>query len=313
MLAGVALAALAVGGVQGLRWWSVGRFQVSTDDAYVRADMTLLAAKVSGYVTSVEVANNQPVKAGDVIAPIDDGDYALAVRAASDRIATQEASIGRIGEQAKAAAAAVDQARAQLASAQAERERASLEFDRQTKLARSNFASQQALDKARTDRDRANAAAQSAEAAIVAAEANVSVLDAQRLEAERVLAQDRTELARAERDLSFTVVRAPIDGVIGNKAVEVGQLVQPGQRLAALVPLDAVYVDANFKETQLKRIRPGQTVEMEVDAYPGRRFEGRVESLSPASGAVFSCPTRTHGLQNVPKTWVTTSGRTGCR
>ena len=288
MLLVVLLAALAAGGFEGFYWWTEGRFHVSTDDAYLGADISVLAAKVSGHVVAVEVAENQSVAAGDVIARIDDGDYRLAVRAARDKIAAQEATIDRIAVQAEAAEADVSEAAAQIASARAERERAALEFARQSKLEKSNFASRQALDNARAARDKASADVTASEAALAAAKANVAVLRAQRVEAERNLEGLRTDLAQAERDLSFTVVRAPIDGVIGNKSIEVGQLVQPDTRLVAVVPLDEVYIDANFKETQLAGIRAGQTVEVEVDAFPDRRFEGRVESISPASGALFS-------------------------
>jgi membrane fusion protein, multidrug efflux system len=288
VLGAMAMAALAAGGYFGMHWWTVGRFQVSTDDAYVRADMTLLAAKVSGYVTSVEVANNQRVRAGDVIARIDDGDYALAVQSARDKIVTQEATIARLDEQAKAGLASVDQAKAQLAASQADLTRASLELDRQNELVKGDFSSRQKLENARADRDRAAAAVKGAEAGIGLAQANVAVFEAQKVEAQRLAGEYRTALAKAERDLSFTEVRAPVDGVVGNKAVEVGQLVQPGARLAAIVPLDQVYVDANYKETQLQHLRPGQAVDVSVDAYPGHVFSGTVESVSPASGSVFS-------------------------
>jgi len=132
------------------------------------------------------------------------------------------------------------------------------------------------------------AAVQSAGAAIDAAEANLDVLKGQQQEAARTLEELKTALAKAERDLSFTEIRAPIDGVFGNRAVQTGDFVQTGQRLASLVPLDDVYIDANFKETQLARLRPGQTVSISVDALPEHVIEGKVASLSPASGAVFS-------------------------
>ncbi|MFG1481094.1 HlyD family secretion protein [Xanthobacter sp. V4C-4] len=288
VLAAVLGLLVLAGGWTGLRWWQVGRFEVATDDAYVGADTSVLAAKVGGYVASVEVAANQPVKAGAVIARIDDGDYRLALRAAEDKIATQQAALARFDEQQAAAQAAIAQARAQLAAAQAEQQRTALEFDRQDKLASSNFASRSALDNARADRDKAQANVLSAQAAIASAEAALAVLRAQRIEAERVLDEDRTARDKAARDLDFTVVRAPIDGVVGNRAVQVGQLVQPGTRLAAIVPLAGVYVDANFKETQLGRLRPGQPVKVHVDAYPDRDFAGTVVSVSPASGSVFS-------------------------
>ncbi len=289
LVLGAVLALLvAGGGWYGVRWWQVGRFEVSTDDAYVSADTSVLAAKVGGYVKSVDVEANQWVKAGDVIARIDDGDYRLAVQAAADKIATQEAALTRFDEQGKAAEATIAQAKAQLSSAEAEQQRATLEFERQDKLASSNFASRSVLDNARADRDKAAASVLSAKAAVASAEAALSVLKAQRTEAERVLAEYRTARDQAQRDLDFTVVRAPIDGVVGNRAAQVGQLVQPGTRLAAIVPLDAVYVDANFKETQLDRIHPGQSARIYVDAYPDRDLTGRVASVSPASGAVFS-------------------------
>lgn len=288
VLGAVAVLLVAGGGWFGVNWWRFGRFEVSTDDAYVSADTSVLAAKVGGYVRSVEVTANQWVKAGDVIARIDDGDYQLALRAAENKIATQEAALARFDEQAKAAEAAVDQAKAQLASAQADVLRAGLEFERQDKLASSNYASRATLDNARADRDKAQASMEAAKAQVASAQASIAVLKAQRAEAAHVLDEYRTARDQTRRDLDFTIVRAPIDGVVGNRAVQVGQLVQPGTRLAAIVPLEDVYVDANFKETQLGRLHPGQKVRVFVDAYPDHAFAGTVLSVSPASGSVFS-------------------------
>ena len=136
--------------------------------------------------------------------------------------------------------------------------------------------------------EQAIASVQAAEAALESATANVGVIQAQQEEARRALKQSETSLAKAERDLSFTVIRAPFDGVIGNRAVQVGDYVQPTQRLASLVPLDAIYIDANFKETQLARVHPGQPVNISVDAFPEHDLEGKVASIAPASGSVFS-------------------------
>lgn len=272
----------------GAYWWTTGRFLVSTDDAYVRADITLLAAKVSGYVVDVLVSNNQDVKAGDVIARIDGGDYRLALDAARGKEKTQLAALERIGHQADAARAAVEQARAQIPAAEADLVRSRADLDRQNKLAQRDYASQQKLELARADSARAEGAVMGARAGLASATANVAVLIAQKGEAEAVLNEYRTATQKAERDLSFTEVRAPINGVIGNRAVQTGQFVQPGARLAAIVPLDEVYIDANFKETQISRLHPGQKVDITVDAYPDRHFTATVESLSPASGALFS-------------------------
>ncbi|MFL5073572.1 MAG: HlyD family secretion protein [Xanthobacteraceae bacterium] len=280
--------ALGAGGWYGNYWWTTGRFLVSTDDAYVGAKNATLAAKVMGYVAEVAVDDNAHVREGDVIARIDDGDYRLAAQTAQDNIATQQATVDRIGKQVAAQQAAVAQAKAQLVSVQAAATRAELELNRQQELAARNYASRQTLEQAQASRDQANAAVQGGQAALEAAQANVDVLKAQQVEAVRTLDQFRTALAKAERDLSFTVVRAPFEGVIGNRAVQVGDLVQPGQRLASLVPLDAVYVDANFKETQLANLRPGQPVAIAVDAYSDRKLEGSVVSVAPASGSVFS-------------------------
>ena len=180
------------------------------------------------------------------------------------------------------------QARAQLISAQAMATRTQLELDRQNKLAAQDFASRQTLEQAQAARDQAIAGVQAGQAAIDSAVANVEVLKGQQQEAAGTLDELKTALAKADRDLSFTVIRAPIDGVVGNRAVQTGDYMQSGQRLASLVPLDDVYVDANFKETQLARLRPGQPVLIAVDALPEDDIHGTIDSLSPASGSVFS-------------------------
>ena len=285
--AGIA-AALGIGGIFGAQWWMTGRYFISTDDAYVGAHNTTLAAKISGYVMSIPVEDNARVRAGDVIATIDDGDYRLAADAAREKAATQRATLDRIGRQVVAQQANIEQAKAQMISAQAAAKRTQLEFVRQQELATQKYASQQALEQAEQNRDQAAAAVQSAQAVIDAAVDNLDVLKAQQQEAARTLDELKTAQAKAERDLSFTVIHAPVDGVFSNRAVQTGDFVQTGQRVASLVPLHEVYVDANFKETQLARLQPGQPVAISVDALPGRTIEGRVASLSPASGSVFS-------------------------
>jgi membrane fusion protein (multidrug efflux system) len=286
--ASVGAVAFVAAGWFGVEWLTVGRFTVSTDDAYVQAYNTTLAAKVPGYVANVAVTDNTRVHAGDVIATIDDGDYRLAAESARNKVATQEATIARIGHQIEAQNAAVEQAKAQLSSAQAMATRTQLELDRQNTLAAQQFASHQTQEQAQANRDQAIAGVQAAQAALDSAAANVDVLKGQQQEAAGTLDELKTALAKTERDLSFTVIRAPIDGVIGNRAVQTGDYLQPGQRLASVVPLDDVYVDANFKETQLARLRPGQPVRISVDALPEDDISGSIESLSPASGAVFS-------------------------
>lgn len=288
VLIGGLLAALAAGAWYGQYWWLTGRFLVSTDDAYVGVHAATLAAKVPGYVADVVVNDNAKVRTGDVIATIDNGDYKIAVEAARANIATQQATIERIGKQIAAQEAAVAQAKAQLASANANATRAGLELKRQQQLAVQQFASQQKLEQAQSDQEQAAAAVLGAKAAVEAADSNVAVLKAQQQEASRTLDQLKATLDKAERDLSFTAIRAPFEGVIGNRAIQSGDYVQSGQRLASLVPLDDVYVDANFKETQLANLHPGQPVSIAVDALDGHAIAGTVESVAPASGSVFS-------------------------
>ncbi|WP_271202132.1 HlyD family secretion protein [Methylopila turkensis] len=288
ILGAVAVAALAAGLYYGHSWWTVGRFMVETDDAYVGADMAVMAPKISGYVASVPAEQNALVKAGEPLVLLDDGDARLAVEAADAKIATQQAGVARFDRQIAAADAQTLQAKAQVDSAAADRDRAAADYGRAQQLANSTYGSRQNLDQARADRDRTVAAFEAARAGVVAAEANRDVLVAQKGEAERTLAELVTARAQRQRDLDAAVIRAPFDGVVGNKSVQAGDYVTPGKRLLAVVPLDKVYVDANFKETQLGDIVPGQTARLAVDAYPEHDVTGVVDSLAPASGAVFS-------------------------
>jgi len=288
LVIGAATAVLIAIGWFGFDYAVAGRFMVSTDDAYVRANTTTLGAKVSGYVAEFLVEDNSKVRSGDLIARIDDGDYRLAANSARDKVATQEATIERFDRQIEAQRAAVEQAKSQVVSAQAAQTRMRSEFDRQQALAGKEFASKQTLEQSVANRDQAEAAVQNAQAALDGAVANVGVLQAQQKEARQTLEELKTALAKAERDLSFTEIRAPVDGVIGNRAAQVGDFMQVGQRVAALVPLSDIFIDANFKETQLVRLQPGQPVSISVDALPSETFEGVVASVSPASGSVFS-------------------------
>jgi membrane fusion protein (multidrug efflux system) len=282
-----ALLALAAASY-GVHYVLVGRFYVSTDDAYVRANNTTLGARVSGHIAAILPGDNAVVRAGDVIFRIDDGDYRIAVDAARSKIATQQATIDRIGRQATAMESAVEQAKAQLASADAALKRAGLDFDRQQALSTRGFASRATFEVSEAGRDQGVAAVKSAQAAYDAARDNVEVTRAQQAEARAQLAELQTSLAKAERDLDFTAVRAPVDGTFSNRLVNTGDFIVVGQRLGNVVPLDDVFIDANFKETQLKRIRPGQPVTISVDAYGHRKFAGFVDSISPAAGSVFT-------------------------
>ena len=288
VMMGVALlVALAAAGY-GVHYLLVGRFYVSTDDAYVRANNTTLGARVSGHIAAILPGDNTLVHTGEVILRIDDGDYRIAVEAARSKIATQEATIERIGRQVTAQESAVEQASANLVSAEAGLKRAGLDYERQQALSAKGFASHATFEQSEAGRDQGMAAVRAAQAAYDAARDNVEVTKAQQAEAKAQLAELRSSLAKAERDLDFTLVRAPVDGTFSNRMVNTGDFVAMGQRLGNVVPLDDVFIDANYKETQLKRIRPGQPATISVDAYGHRKFEGVVESIAPAAGSVFT-------------------------
>ncbi|PAP96849.1 HlyD family secretion protein [Mesorhizobium wenxiniae] len=284
----IALGLLGAAAWYGYDYWTDGRFMISTDDAYVQADMAFISPKISGYVDQVKVTENQQVKAGDPLLVVDNGDYKIAVAQAEAQIATLSKTLDRIEAQTEAARASLEQAQAQKTADQAAAANAARVQTRAAQLLKTHVGTQAQLDDAQTAVEQANAALVGADAQIAAAQANIGVLQAQRAETASTLASLQLARDKAARDLSFTVLRAPYDGVVGNRSVEQGDLISPGQKLAVIVPMDKLYIVANFKETQLARLVPGEKVRISVDAIDGQDFEGTVSSLAPASGAVFS-------------------------
>ena len=279
---------LAAAGWYGHQWWTNGRFMISTDDAYIEGDIASISPKVSGYIAAVNVVANQVVKAGDPLVTLDDGDYRLAREQAEAQIATQKLALDRIDAQIEGAKASLAQAEAQKKAYEAALSGAEVAEKRAKELAAKAVGTTASLDSATVALDQAKANLVGADANIVAAKANIAVLQAQRNESESVV---RTlELARdkAARDLGFTVLKAPYDGVVGNISMQVGDLVSAGQRLAALVPVKDLYVEANFKETQIAHLVPGSKVHLHVDAFEDDDILGTVQSIAPASGSVFS-------------------------
>ncbi|HEY4203155.1 MAG TPA: HlyD family secretion protein [Devosiaceae bacterium] len=284
----VALAAVAGAGWFGYNFYTFGRFMVSTDDAYVGGDIATIAPKIAGYVAEVNVVANQEVKAGDPLVTLDNADYTIVRDQAQAQIDTQNMSLKRFDAQIDGARAAVAQAEAQKVALQAAQKNAALARDRANQLSARNVSSQAETDQATAALDQANANLVAVDAQIAAANANVTVLQGQRNEAESGIRSLELARDKAERDLGFTVLRAPYDGIVGNLAVQKGDFVSPGARLAALVPVKDLYVEANFKETQLAQLVPGEQVQIHVDALDDTPIIGTVQSLSPASGSVFS-------------------------
>ncbi|RVH33832.1 HlyD family secretion protein [Sinorhizobium kummerowiae] len=279
---------LGAAGWYGYDWWTNGRFLVSTDDAYIEGDIATISPKVSGYVAKVDVVANQHVKAGDPLVTLDDGDYRIAAEQAEAQIATQKLALSRFDAQISGAKASLAQSEAQKKALEATVRGAELAQKRASELQSKSFGTDASRDSAQVALDQARASLAGAEANIAAAKANITVLEAQRMEAESTIRSLELARDKADRDLGFTILKAPYDGVIGNVAVQVGDLVSAGQRLAALVPTDQLYIDANFKETQIAHLVPGSKVEIHVDAYEDHPIEGTVASISPASGSVFS-------------------------
>ena len=288
ILGAVALIALAVAGKYGYEYATVGRFMVSTDDAYVKADTSVLSTKVAGLVAETPVLNNTAVKAGTVILRLDTKDYELAIEDAKAKIATQQAAIAVIGKQKAAQEAQISSAQAQAQVAKATELNAVLTQQRASQMVKTSVGTQQALDDANRARDIAEAGIIQADAGIAAAQAQLGVLDANQVQAEAVLANLNVALEKAQHDMDSAEIKAPFDGVVANRAVAPGEYVGPGTNLMALVPVQLSFITANFKETQLPSIHVGQKVEIEVDAFKGENFEGKVASISPASGAEFS-------------------------
>jgi membrane fusion protein, multidrug efflux system len=283
-----AVIAIAAVSYYGYRYWTVDRFEESTDDAYVQADSSILAPKVSGYISAVLVDDNQPVKAGQLLARIDDRDYQTALAQAQANVAAAQADIDNLNASLKEQQAVIAQARATIQVDNANLIFMQQDNDRYATLAKQGSGTVQAAQQALSKRNIAQANLDHDAASLDAAGRRISVLQAQLGKAKAVLAQDTALQRQAELNLAYTNIVAPIDGVVGNRTLRVGQYVQAGTQLMAVVPLSATYVVANFEETQLADIQPGEPVDLAVDTYSGKTVRGRVDSIAPASGQEFA-------------------------
>jgi len=283
-----ALALLAGGAGYGWYWWETGRYAESTNDAYVKADYTTVAPKVSGYIAAVLVEDNQAVTAGQVLARIDDRDFKAALAQAQADVANAEAGIRNLDAQLALQQSVIDQANADIASAEAALDFAQQDYTRYRNLLKTGYGTEQRAQQADASLRAQKAQLQHNQAVLVAAQQQIEVLRTARTQAETQVERDRAIEQQAELNLGYTTITAPIDGTVGARSLRVGQYVQAGTQLMAVVPLQAVYVVANFKETQLTHVRGGESVTVSVDTFPGAEFRGRVDSLSPASGLEFS-------------------------
>ncbi len=272
----------------GIRWYLYGQFHESTDNAYVRADTTFITPRVGGEIKQLLVKNNQAVKAGELLLKIDDADYQAKVANAKAVVAMREAALVTNSQQDTTHIALIAEAQANYQATKAEESRLLQELQRAKTLVAEGVATKQRLDNATAAYQSAQANSQRAQASIKAAQAQQSTVGSTRQQALAELDAAKAALTLAELDLAATQVYAPIDGMIGNLSARLGSRVAAGSRLLAIVPIANMFVEANFKETQLTQMKVGQEAEIAVDAYGKHVFTGHVDSIAPASGAEFA-------------------------
>jgi len=288
LIGAAAVVFLAGAGIYVDYWWTTARFMVSTDDAYVQAHSVLISPKVSGYISEVPVDDNQSVHAGDILARIDPRDYQTALAQGRANVTAARASIDTLNQQIAQQQLVIEQDRQQVASDQAAVVFSQQDYQRYTELAKTGYGTVQRAQQAVADIREKQAVLQHDAAVVAAAEKQIGVFEAQLAQANATLAQQQAIEHQAELNLSYTTITAPVDGTVGVRTLRVGQYVQAGTQLMAVVPLQAAYVVANYKETQLTDVRPGQPVAIDIDTFPGITVHGRVDSLAPASGQEFA-------------------------
>lgn len=272
----------------GVHWWTTGRFIEDTDDAYVGGDVTVVGSKVPGYIEKILVTDNQVVKKGDLLVQIDDRDYRAAVARAEAAVAAQEAALKNLDATADLQNSVIAEALAGVSAANAESTRAKLDDTRYAELSGRSAVSIESAQRAKATFQTAQAATQRATAAAAAAKSQLAVIDTQRGQVKAALGQAKAELDLARLNLSYTALRAPVDGTIGNRRARVGTYANAASPMLSVVPAHGLWVDANFKEDQLAHMKVGQGVDIRADVMPGRHFQGHINSLAPATGAQFS-------------------------
>lgn len=284
----IVLVLLAGGGWLARYWFYTGRYIEKTDNAYIRSEITQISSKVSGYVLDVSAEDNMPVQAGEVLVRIDSHEFKVRLENGRKKIEERVAALQVAQNRSRMQQSRIEACKAQLTSVEAEQARKSSELRRYASLLPGGIISELDYESVLTAEKKSQAEVANARANLNASvsEKDVLLAEEQRLHAE--LRQQAEELKLPTQELGDTQIRAPITGVVGNRRVRAGQYVKPGTVLLAVIPRQALWVEANFKEVQLERMREGQMVAIEVDAFPGKPLTGRIESLSPASGAEFS-------------------------
>jgi membrane fusion protein (multidrug efflux system) len=269
-------------------WWTVGRFIESTDDAYVGGDITVIAPKVPGFIAEVAVADNQAVRAGDLLIRLDDRDYKAALAKAEAAVDAQQAALANLDATRRLQEAMIAQAQADVAAADAEIVRARDDQARYRNLSSTAAASLQTFQRADAAYKQALAGGDRTRAAVAAARQRIEVIETQKLQVEAALAGAIAERDTARLNLGYTELRAPVDGTVGNRSARVGAYAASGAQLISLVPARGLWIDANFKESQIARMTAGLPVAIKADVLPGQVLHGHVASVAPATGSQFS-------------------------
>jgi membrane fusion protein, multidrug efflux system len=272
----------------GAHWFTVGRFMERTDDAYVGGDITVIAPKVSGFISEVAVTDNQQVAAGDLLVKIDDRDYRAALAKAEAAVEAQRATLANLAATRRLQESVISQARARVAASDAEVTRAHDDDIRFRDLSAHAAASIQVSQRAEADYKQALAQGQGARAALDGAQRQLDVIDTQKQQTEAAIAEAAAAAELARLNVSYTELRAPIAGVVGNRSARNGSFAAIGTQLISIIPADGLWIDANFKESQISHARAGLEATIKADVLPGEVFHGHVVSLAPATGAQFS-------------------------
>lgn len=269
-------------------WWFVSRFIESTNNAYVRAEITRVSSQVEGYVQEVFVKDNQKVNKKDILAIIQPEEFQARLSQGQANLKKAESEARAVTYKISLQESIIKESKSDLDALIADSNLAKRELERAKGLVKENAASIKLFDKAVAEDTRAKARVEGAKANHTGANKQKEILEIELSALNAEISQKSSAVDLLEISLSRTQIRAPISGFIGNRLIRVGQFVRPGTHLLAIVPDKLIWIEANFKETQLKRIKKGQQVRMKVDSYPNEELFGRVESLAPASGAEFS-------------------------
>ncbi len=287
-IAAIALAVLLAGAWFGLDWWRNGRFIESTDDAYVGGNLTSIAPHIAGFIEAIPVNDYQLVQAGQLLIQLDRRDAQAALDHAQAVVAGANATLGSLRAQLVLQQSTIGQQAAELAAKAAQADYATADAERYRSLATTAAGSRQDQQRTTSLDAQAHAAVLSAAAGLQAAHQRVPVLQAQVAKAEADVDQARSDLQAARLNLGYTEIRSPVEGYVGNRAAQVGAYVVQGGYLLSIIPATGLWIDANFKEDQLVDMAPGRAATVTADVLPGHAFHGRVASLSPGTGAVFS-------------------------